>query len=72
MKESVQKRVSQDIEDVDEDDEQRRFFDQKLKNSNIDNKTRVSEALHSNNEFRMSISKKIESAAKLKQQFTTT
>ena len=67
MKEQIEHRVvSQDIEDVDEDDEQKRFFDSKLKNSNIENKTRVSEAIHSNNEFRLSISKKIESAAKLK------
>ncbi len=35
---------------------------------NNDNKTRVSEAQHSNNEFRMSISKKIQNAPKLKQQ----
>ena len=55
-----------------EDDEQKRFFDSKLKNSHIDNKTRVSDALATNNEFRLSISRKIESAAKLKQQMTMT
>jgi hypothetical protein len=58
--------TSQDIEDVGEDDEQKRFFESKLKNSYIDNKTRVSDAIPANNEFRLSISRKIESAAKLK------
>ncbi len=69
MKDASQDIAPQDIEDVGEDDEQKRFFDSKLKNSHIDNKTRVSEQ---NNEFRMSISRKIESAAKIKQQMTMT
>lgn len=58
--------ASQDIEDAGEDDEQKRFFESKLKNSYIDNKTRVSDSIPANNEFRLSISRKIESAAKLK------
>jgi hypothetical protein len=43
VKDASQDIAPQDIEDVGEDDEQKRFFDSKLKNSHIDNKTRVSE-----------------------------
>jgi len=54
--------------DVEEDDEEhKKFFDKKLETNLIGDKTRLSDE---KNEFRLSISRKIESAAKMKEQMS--
>jgi len=59
-------RVSDD--DVEEDDEEhKKFLDKKFETNLIGDKTRLSDE---KNEFRLSISRKIESAAKMKEQMT--
>jgi hypothetical protein len=59
-------RVSDD--DVEEDDEEhKRFLDKKFETNLIGDKTRLSDE---KNEFRLSISRKIESAAKMKEQMS--
>jgi hypothetical protein len=56
------------VDDVEEDDEEhKKFFDKKLETNLIGEKTRLSDE---KNEFRLSISRKIESAAKMKEQMT--
>jgi hypothetical protein len=59
-------RVSDD--DIEEDDEEhKKFLDKKFETNLIGDKTRLSDE---KNEFRLSISRKIESAAKMKEQMT--
>jgi len=59
-------RVSDD--DIEEDDEEhKKFLDKKFETNLIGDKTRLSDE---KNEFRLSISRKIESAAKMKEQMS--
>ena len=56
------------VDDVEEDDEEhKKFLDKKFETNLIGDKTRLSDE---KNEFRLSISRKIESAAKMKEQMT--